>query len=109
MSAYFRMKQNTRLRLEQGFFIIVVLIVLGLLVRGHSRIERLSPFPIKGAFKKNSRKELDAYIIKQSELDPQIVRDMASKFISDEEILNKFYILATQDDRVGLFKLTSEF
>jgi hypothetical protein len=37
------MKPNTRLRLEQGLFIVAILLVVGLLVRGHSRTEKLAP------------------------------------------------------------------
>jgi len=36
------MKPNTRLRLEQGLFIVAILVVVGLLVRAHSQTEKLS-------------------------------------------------------------------
>jgi len=42
MSSYFKMKPNTRLRLEQGFLIVIILIVVGLVVRGHKQTENLA-------------------------------------------------------------------
>ena len=36
------MKPNTILRLEQGLFIVAILVVVGLLVRAHSQTEKLS-------------------------------------------------------------------
>jgi hypothetical protein len=36
------MKPNTRLRLEQGLFIVAILVVVGLLVRAHSQTEKLA-------------------------------------------------------------------
>ena len=36
------MKPNTRLRLEQGFLIVIILIVVGLVVRGHKQTENLA-------------------------------------------------------------------
>tara|TARA_R100000541_G_scaffold48854_1_gene55933 strand:- start:440 stop:745 length:306 start_codon:yes stop_codon:yes gene_type:complete len=35
------MKPNTRLRLEQGLFIVAIIVVVGLLVRAHSQTEKL--------------------------------------------------------------------
>jgi hypothetical protein len=52
---------------------------------------------------------LDLYIIEQEELDPNVIKDLASKFTSDQALLDKFHDLATQDDRLGLFKLIAEF
>lgn len=36
------MKPNTRLRLEQGFLIVIILVVIGLVVRGHKQTEHLA-------------------------------------------------------------------
>jgi hypothetical protein len=36
------MKPNTRLRLEQGLFIVIILIVIGLVIRGHKQTEHLA-------------------------------------------------------------------
>lgn len=52
--------------------------------------------------------EVDAYIIKQNVLDPNVIRKMASKHVSDQKKLDMLYTLATKDDRLGLFKLTAE-
>ena len=36
------MKPNTRLRLEQGLFIVAIIVVVGLLARAHSQTEKLA-------------------------------------------------------------------
>lgn len=53
--------------------------------------------------------ELDNYIINTRVLKPERVRELASKLTTNETILDKFYEFAVQDNRMGLFKLTSEF
>lgn len=35
------MKPNIRLRLEQGFLIVIILVVIGLIVRGHKQTEHM--------------------------------------------------------------------
>ena len=60
-------------------------------------------------YEKSDKDAIDSYIIEQKVLDPNVVKDMASKLTTDQAALDEFHNLATQDDRLGLFKLIAEF
>ena len=89
------MKLNNRLLL----FVSIIIIAAWLLMRRY-RKER---------YEISDRDAIDSYITNQEKLDPEVVKEMATKLTTDEVILSKFYTLASADDRLGLFKLTSEF
>jgi len=80
-------------------FVSIIIIAAWLLMRRY-RKER---------YEISDRDAIDSYITNQEKLDPEVVKEMATKLTTDEVILSKFYTLASADDRLGLFKLTSEF
>lgn len=60
-------------------------------------------------YEEADKEALDAYIIEQEKLELDVIMEMASKLTSDEKKLEDFRTFTIQDDRMGLFKLTSEF
>jgi hypothetical protein len=82
------MKPNTRLRLEQGLFIVAILVVVGLLFR-RRRVELLEGGELK-------KSEAMLYLENSDEPNPFILYGMVKKQTDDEEKQKKALTLATQ-------------
>ena len=90
------MKPNTRLRLEQGLFIVAILIVVGLLVRAHSQTEKLTE--TKGWAE---QKAVIDYINSKEDLKPLafVVAKQIIDISGDDQVLFKRVILLAQENK----------
>jgi hypothetical protein len=59
-------------------------------------------------YEEADKKALEDYLMSSEKLDAQVVKDMVSKVTTDEVLHSKFYSAAQSDNRVTLFKLTTE-
>lgn len=83
------MKQNSRLRLKVGLFIVVILVVIGLLVRMSSKTELLEGHTLKLS-------EVMTYITTNEEPNAFIIYGMVKKHTDDEQVHKKVLTLATE-------------
>ena len=90
------MKPNTRLRLEQGLFIVAILIVVGLLVRVHSQTEKLAS--VKGWAE---QKAVIDYINSKEDLKPVafVVAKQIIDISGENQILFKRVILLAKENK----------
>jgi len=90
------MKPNTRLRLEQGLFIVAILLVVGLLVRGHSRTEKLAS--VKGWAE---QKAVIDYINSKEDLKPVafVVAKQIIDISGDDQVLFERVILLAKENK----------
>jgi len=90
------MKPNTRLRLEQGLFIVAILVVVGLLVRAHSQTEKLSE--AKGWAE---QKAVIDYINSKEDLKPVafVVAKQIIDISGDDQVLFKRVILLAKENK----------
>jgi glucose uptake protein GlcU len=90
------MKPNTRLRLEQGLFIVAILVVVGLLVRGVSRTEKLAS--AKGWAE---QKAVIDYINSKEDLKPVafVVAKQIIDISGDDQVLFKRVILLAKENK----------
>ncbi len=90
------MKPNTRLRLEQGLFIVAILIVVGLLVRAHSQTEKLSS--AKGWAE---QKAVIDYINSKEDLKPVafVVAKQIIDISGEDQVLFKRVILLAKENK----------
>ena len=90
------MKPNTRLRLEQGLFIVAILVVVGLLVRAHSQTEKLSE--TKGWAE---QKAVIDYINSKEDLKPVafVVAKQIIDISGDDQVLFKRVILLAKENK----------
>ena len=92
------MKPKTRLRLEQGLFIVAILVVVGLLVGGVSRTERLAPLPISGW---SEQKAVIDYINSKEDLKPVafVVAKQIIDIAGEDQVLFKRVILLAKENK----------
>ena len=90
------MKPNTRLRLEQGLFIVAILVVVGLLVRAHSQTEKLAS--AKGWAE---QKAVIDYINSKEDLKPVafVVAKQIIDISGDDQVLFKRVILLAKENK----------
>jgi glucose uptake protein GlcU len=90
------MKPNTRLRLEQGIFIVAILIVVGLLVRAHSQTEKLTE--AKGWVE---QKAVIDYINSKEDLKPVafVVAKQIIDISGEDQVLFKRVILLAKENK----------
>ena len=90
------MKPNTRLRLEQGLFILAILVVVGLLVRVHSQTEKLSE--AKGWAE---QKAVIDYINSKEDLKPVafVVAKQIIDISGEDQVLFKRVILLAKENK----------
>ena len=90
------MKPNTRLRLEQGLFIVAILIVVGLLVRVHSQTEKLTE--AKGWAE---QKAVIDYINSKDDLKPVafVVAKQIIDISGEDQVLFKRVILLAKENK----------
>ena len=90
------MKPNTRLRLEQGLFIVAILVVVGLLVRAHSRTEKLAS--AKGWAEQRTVIE---YIESKEDLKPVafVVAKQITDISGDDKVLFKRVVLLAKENK----------
>lgn len=90
------MKPNTILRLEQGLFIVAILVVVGLLVRAHSQTEKLTE--TKGW---SEQKAVIDYINSKEDLKPLafVVAKQIIDISGDDQVLFKRVILLAQENK----------
>ena len=90
------MKPNTRLRLEQGLFIVAILVVVGLLVRAHSQTEKLAS--AKGCAE---QKAVIDYINSKEDLKPVafVVAKQIIDISGEDQVLFKRVILLAKENK----------
>lgn len=90
------MKPNTRLRLEQGLFIVAILVVVGLLVRAHSQTEKLAS--VKGWAE---QKAVIDYINSKEDLKPVafVVAKQIIDISGEDQVLFKRVILLAKENK----------
>jgi glucose uptake protein GlcU len=90
------MKPNTRLRLEQGLFIVAILVVVGLLVRAHSQTEKLAS--AKGW---DEQKAVIDYINSKEDLKPVafVVAKQIIDISGDDQVLFERVILLAKENK----------
>ena len=90
------MKPNTRLRLEQGLFIVAILVVVGLLVGGVSRTEKLAS--VKGWAE---QKAVIDYINSKEDLKPVafVVAKQIIDISGEDQVLFKRVILLAKENK----------
>ena len=90
------MKPNTRLRLEQGLFIVAIIVVVGLLVRAHSQTEKLSS--AKGWAE---QKAVIDYINSKEDLKPVafVVAKQIIDISGEDQVLFKRVILLAKENK----------
>jgi hypothetical protein len=90
------MKPNTRLRLEQGLFIVAILVVVGLLLRAHSQTEKLTS--AKGWAE---QKAVIDYIKSKEDLKPVafVVAKQIIDISGDDQVLFKRVILLAKENK----------
>lgn len=90
------MKPNTRLRLEQGIFIVAILLVVGLLVRVHSQTEKLAS--VRGWAE---QKAVIDYINSKEDLKPVafVVAKQIIDISGDDQVLFKRVILLAKENK----------
>jgi len=90
------MKPNTRLRLEQGLFIVAILVVVGLLLRAHSQTEKLTS--AKGWAE---QKAVIDYINSKEDLKPVafVVAKQIIDISGDDQVLFKRVILLAKENK----------
>ena len=90
------MKPKTRLRLEQGLFIVAILVVVGLLVGGVSRTEKLAS--VKGWAE---QKAVIDYINSKEDLKPVafVVAKQIIDISGEDQVLFKRVILLAKENK----------
>ena len=90
------MKPNTRLRLEQGLFIVAIIVVVGLLVGGVSRTEKLAS--VKGWAE---QKAVIDYINSKEDLKPVafVVAKQIIDISGEDQVLFKRVILLAKENK----------
>lgn len=90
------MKPNTRLRLEQGLFIVAIIVVVGLLARAHSQTEKLAS--VKGWAE---QKAVLDYINSKEDLKPVafVVAKQIIDISGDDQVLFKRVILLAKENK----------
>ena len=79
-------------------FIVVILIIVGLLVRGYSRTERLAPLPISGW---SEQKTVIDYIKSKEDLSPVafVVAKQITDISGEDKVLFKRVVLLAKENK----------
>ena len=79
-------------------FIVVILIIMGLLIRGFSRTERLAPLPISGW---SEQRAVIEYIESKEDLKPVafVVAKQITDISGDDKVLFKRVVLLAKENK----------
>lgn len=79
-------------------FIVAILIIVGLLVRGFSRTERLAPFPVSGW---SEQRAVIDYIESKEDLKPVafVVAKQITDITGDDKVLFKRVVLLAKENK----------
>ena len=86
------------MKLNRIVFIVAILIIVGLLVRGFSRTERLAPLPISGW---SEQRAVIEYIESKEDLKPVafVVAKQITDITGDDKVLFKRVVLLAKENK----------
>ena len=86
------------MKLNRIVFIVAILIIVGLLVRGFSRTERLTPLPVSGW---SEQRAVIEYIESKEDLKPVafVVAKQITDITGDDKVLFKRVVLLAKENK----------